>query len=252
MAGRLSELQMCSLVKAYKEYECLWKVTNENYKNREVRDKAYREICEKLNIPRVNVSDIPQKIKNLRTSYCTEQRKVEASIKAGGKVYKPKQAWFSIAHEILGNDSKSQLDCEQNDEIEIEPETNVTKTNEVETQKKIAKLDEIATKITPQTIPKKRNEPQTKYEEDEFDVYGKYIAISLRTMPKEMSIIARMELQKIMADIQLRALRPRKMVEIPVTCVPSTSKMAEDPLDDPLDNMEEDISLTLKVEEEED
>ena len=109
MSERLSESQVFDLVKIYREYECLWDVLNENYKNRQVRDNAYKEILEKLNIPRLKVTDIPQKIKNLRTSYYTELKKIENSVRAGGKVYRPKVAWFSIADEMLRNVSSSQL-----------------------------------------------------------------------------------------------------------------------------------------------
>lgn len=136
---------------------------------------------------------------------------------------------------------------------ESEPEITITKTNTDETPKTIANLEKIATKIT----PRPRNEPQTKkYKEDEFDVYGQYIAMSLRSMPREMSIIARMELQKTMADIQLRALRQRKRVEKPERYGASTSKMGDDPLKDPLyetGEMEQEFTYTnVKIEEDED
>ncbi|KAJ8710497.1 hypothetical protein PYW08_009012 [Mythimna loreyi] len=237
---------MCKLVKAYKDHDCLWDVTNEDYKNKEVRENAYYEICTKLNIPGLTVTDIPQKIKNFRTSYGTELRKIENSIRAGGKVYEPKLAWFSIAQEIFSNDSTSQLDGDQNVDAESELESNDTKTNEGNTQ------TTINTKISPQTTPE-NSEPQKRYEEDEFDVYGKYIAMCLRAMPTETSIVARMELQQTLANIQLKALKPRKSVEMPDQSGPSTSKMVEDPLHDPLDNIMVDVSLTqVKVEVDDD
>ncbi|CAG4930044.1 unnamed protein product [Colias eurytheme] len=43
--------------------------------------------------------------------------------------------------------------------------------------------------------------------EDEFDIFGKYLATTLRSLPSELGIIAKIDIQKALSDIQLRALR---------------------------------------------
>lgn len=42
---------------------------------------------------------------------------------------------------------------------------------------------------------------------DELESFGKYIAASLRSMPKEFSIIAKTELQNTLSDVELRIMR---------------------------------------------
>lgn len=104
MAERFTELQMFKLVEIYQEYPCLWNVTNELYKNRQARESAYKEIWEKLNIPGLTIKDIPKKIKNMRSSYYQEIKRIEKSTKSGcgpDSIYQPKVAWFTTADGFL-------------------------------------------------------------------------------------------------------------------------------------------------------
>uniref|UniRef100_A0A2A4J4R7 MADF domain-containing protein n=1 Tax=Heliothis virescens TaxID=7102 RepID=A0A2A4J4R7_HELVI len=224
MMERFTEAQMYQLVNIYKQYDCLWDVSNELYKNRTARDNAYREILKQLNIPELKVRHVPQKIKNLRTSYYQEIRKIEASMKDGVATYKPKVSWFPIADEILRTIPNNR----ERSETGSEPETS-SKRFKKSTETKLLTLDQAA-KTVPQTTY--YYEPQTKNMDDEFDSFGKYIASSLRAMSQEMSIIAKMELQKTMAGIQLQAIR-RKSSAPQVDCAPSTSgEQLLDPLEE--------------------
>ena len=54
------------LIQLYRDNECLWQVTNPNYKNRYVRDKAIRDIAQKLHL---TSQDVKRRIINLRTTY---------------------------------------------------------------------------------------------------------------------------------------------------------------------------------------
>lgn len=104
MAERFSDSQMLKLVEIYRDYECLWNVTSALYKNHDARQSAYKQIAEKLNISGISDKDIPKKIKNLRSSYYQELKKIEKSTRSGSdrdSVYKPKVSWFSIADGFL-------------------------------------------------------------------------------------------------------------------------------------------------------
>ena len=56
--------------------ECLWNVKSENYRNRNVRDKALEEMVKQLNIPDLTQEDVKLKIKSIRSRYSSELAKV--------------------------------------------------------------------------------------------------------------------------------------------------------------------------------
>ncbi|KAJ8717066.1 hypothetical protein PYW08_005465 [Mythimna loreyi] len=201
MSVHFTEADMARLVEIYKDYDCLWDMKHEYYKDRDARQAAYNEIAEKLNIPNLNSKDIPNKIKNLRSSYYQEIKKVRRSVRLGGSIYHPKVSWFPTVDSILKPFrherefiSKRPLKGTENIDrfIKHEPKR---------VQREIKQINQVAERIT---TPNNTNKP-----EDEFDSFGKYIASSLRSMPQEFSIIAKTELQKAISNIQLKILRQK-------------------------------------------
>jgi len=88
----------------YRQYECLWNTSNDSYKNRDTRDKAYASMCAALCLPGLSVYDIKIKIKTIRTNYKSELNKVLKSEKSGAglnDVYVPRLFWFKKADEFL-------------------------------------------------------------------------------------------------------------------------------------------------------
>jgi len=63
--------------------ECLWNVKLENYRNRNIRDKALEEMVRELNIPNLTQEDVKLKIKSIRSRYSSELAKVLKSEKSG-------------------------------------------------------------------------------------------------------------------------------------------------------------------------
>jgi hypothetical protein len=49
--------------------ECLWNVKSENYRNRNIRDKALEEMAKELNIPDLTADDVELKNKAIRSRY---------------------------------------------------------------------------------------------------------------------------------------------------------------------------------------
>ncbi|XP_061379007.1 uncharacterized protein LOC116766476 isoform X3 [Danaus plexippus] len=70
-----------------------------------------------------------------------------------------------------------------------------------EVHEAIDKINKIAENVTKNTTSLLQNK------EDEFDIFGRYIASTLRTLPREFSIIAKTDIQKALSEIQLKALR---------------------------------------------
>lgn len=101
MVTRWSERDTLKLIHLYKSYEFLWDKDTELYKNIYARKQAYDAIVNEMQIPDLTAQDVRSKIKNLRTSYYQELRKI-ASCKANNKP--PKQVkWFLAFKSVMGN-----------------------------------------------------------------------------------------------------------------------------------------------------
>ncbi|KAJ8717683.1 hypothetical protein PYW07_005613 [Mythimna separata] len=194
MSVHFTEADMARLVELYKDYDCLWDMKHDFYKDRDARQAAYNEIAEKLNIPNLKSTDIPNKIKNLRSSYYQEIKKVRRSVRLGGSVYQPRVSWFSTLDSILKPFRHEREFISKRPLKGTENIDKFIKTENKKVQKEIKQMNQIAERIT---------SPNNK-SEDEFESFGKYIASSLRSMPPEFSIIAKTELQKAISNIQLK------------------------------------------------
>ncbi|XP_075973266.1 uncharacterized protein LOC142974685 [Anticarsia gemmatalis] len=107
----------------YRNQECLWNSRSPFYKNKKAREDAYHSILETFNDNQLDLKCIKTKIKNLRSVYHTELKKVKDSRNAGGDgpVYKPSLAWFEEMHSFLGAEVDSQsAESQENLTSEIE------------------------------------------------------------------------------------------------------------------------------------
>lgn len=65
-------------INKYRGYPCLWKIKSEEYKNRSLRDEAYRQIanfCKSRGFPEANREFVVRKIQSLRGSFRKEYKK---------------------------------------------------------------------------------------------------------------------------------------------------------------------------------
>lgn len=69
------------LIELYKKHECLWNHWHEAYKNKDKRNRAIEDICNKLQIPKF---EFGKKIHNLRNQFNTEMKKLEQRIEEAG------------------------------------------------------------------------------------------------------------------------------------------------------------------------
>ncbi|CAH1986653.1 unnamed protein product [Acanthoscelides obtectus] len=96
--------QMVKLVYLYKIHPCLWRRDLPEYKDKTARELALKSIVAQLNIPNFSYIDCKEKIKNVRSHYCQELKKVKNSMRNNSSaVYKPTLAWFHDLDSYLRN-----------------------------------------------------------------------------------------------------------------------------------------------------
>lgn len=104
MAFRWTDEMMMKFVNLYKHHECLWQTSNPKYKNKEARNTAVQNIVEEMAIPDFGLADCKNKIKNLRSHYCQELKKIQESKNIGAaedNVYQPTLVWFPTVDGFL-------------------------------------------------------------------------------------------------------------------------------------------------------
>lgn len=102
---RWGDEKTLNFITLYRNQECLWNVRSPFYKNKTSRKNAYQNLLKSLNNSKMDVKSIKTKIKNLRSTYHNELRKVKDSISFGtdGPVYEPRLSWFDEMHSFLGD-----------------------------------------------------------------------------------------------------------------------------------------------------
>lgn len=106
MAGnKWSEDITIKFVGEYVAHECLWNTKHSLYKNKLARLAAYRDIANNMNLPNVGEKEIIVKIKNIRSTYSQELKKIKESKTFGSGDYVPILKWFPILHSIRKEDN---------------------------------------------------------------------------------------------------------------------------------------------------
>jgi len=61
----------------YHDYECLWNMSSANYKNKHMHQRA---IMQAMGREEFGVTEVKQKIKNIRSTYNQEVQKIQKSV----------------------------------------------------------------------------------------------------------------------------------------------------------------------------
>ncbi|KAL4153005.1 hypothetical protein QTP88_000838 [Uroleucon formosanum] len=77
MTHKWNEDTTLKFVEEYRQHECLWNIHYNLYKNKQARDAAYTSIASVMNIPDFGIAEVKTKIKNLRSTYSQELKKIE-------------------------------------------------------------------------------------------------------------------------------------------------------------------------------
>ncbi|XP_069363848.1 uncharacterized protein [Maniola hyperantus] len=180
---KLTENQTLLFVSLYREHVCLWDITSEFYKHKGMRQSALQKICEGMQIEGFTVEDVKNKIKSMRSTYYLELDKIKKSSTSGasGDVYQPKIKWFAEFNSFIRNSA---------------PEPRKKKSRLTELSAIVKNMKEI-----------KNDFSNSEREEDEFDIFGKYIATQLRKLSTEQAILGQEEIQKVVTKCRLNDLR---------------------------------------------
>ncbi|XP_054087627.1 uncharacterized protein LOC114804269 [Zeugodacus cucurbitae] len=86
------QAEIFDLLSMYRESECLWNCLNPEYKDVKLKQNAWKEIATFFGR---NVEEVKKKIKNLRTSYVIEKKKVDSKkTNSGGSLYEPSLFYY--------------------------------------------------------------------------------------------------------------------------------------------------------------
>ncbi|CAH0589262.1 unnamed protein product [Chrysodeixis includens] len=240
---RWSEAVTLEFVKIYIKHECLWNPAHPGYKLRYQREKAYSEIStEFMTTKSLTVPEVKMKIKNLRTTYAQQVHKILQK-SSPDSIYEPSLVWFhemdrclkhisSNRHstsynpqESLEIDSSCQIWVDQESESanldETNPDPLVPQTDDEydslkpDEQISKVKLERQSSPVYYKKIKKKKLKhrlPIRNYssdsvsdcsKDDEFDIYGKYIASQLRKMDLHKALRLQLEIQNLVSEARI-------------------------------------------------
>ncbi|RLU24305.1 hypothetical protein DMN91_002393 [Ooceraea biroi] len=164
----LKEL-ITDFINMYKCYPCLWKIKSDEYKNRNLRDEAYKtliEFCKMRGFPDANRDFIVKKIQSLRGSFRKETKKIQESQHSGRgteETYVSSLWYYDLLlftkDQELSADSVSNIDTQEdiqdarNEENKEEEESEI---EESSTSRQNAQKNDIGTVVQPAVKPKKR------------------------------------------------------------------------------------------------
>nr|CAI5849122.1 unnamed protein product [Callosobruchus analis] len=77
MSFRWSEETTLKFVEKYLEHECLWNIKSTHYKNKIMKESAYLDLENSMNLSGFGVKEIKMKIKNIRSTYSQELKKIK-------------------------------------------------------------------------------------------------------------------------------------------------------------------------------
>ncbi|XP_011558623.3 uncharacterized protein LOC105389229 [Plutella xylostella] len=107
-------------IQQYKMYPCLWNFQSMDSKSVRKRYKACVAIAQSMNLQDFGIEDVKTKIKNLRSTYLQEIKKINKSIKNGGPAYVPKIPWIQDFKEVYMTKSGKKITSEENFEEDFE------------------------------------------------------------------------------------------------------------------------------------
>ncbi|CAB3237620.1 unnamed protein product [Arctia plantaginis] len=93
-------------VQEYIKHECLYNCKAPRYKIKGARDTALVRISEAMNIPGFGSKEVYTKIRNLKSTYAQEAKKIKQSTKSGAgtdDVYIPQIKWFKLLDDALND-----------------------------------------------------------------------------------------------------------------------------------------------------
>lgn len=104
MAEKWNAQTTIKFIEEFKSHECLWNAKHSSYKNKHMREAAYQKIVVEMAIDGFNVAEVKNKMRNLKSTYYQEKKKIEKSKSSGSSgdnVYVPNIKWFTEMNALL-------------------------------------------------------------------------------------------------------------------------------------------------------
>ncbi|XP_012547131.1 uncharacterized protein LOC101740234 [Bombyx mori] len=208
MTFRWSEETSLKFVSKYVHHECLWNIKSPHYKNKQMKLSAYLDLENTMNIPGFGEKEIKLKIKNIRSTYSQELKKIKDSKSSGAgtdTIYIPSVKWFSLLDASLRNLTSTLTQSESN------LASNRSHTNDADTEENSPVVDTFRNPTPPPPPTKKRKIAQlssmvgqlkeiihsnnSTVEENEFEVFGKHVGLQLKSLPLLLALEAQEQIQ---------------------------------------------------------
>ncbi|XP_045506785.1 uncharacterized protein LOC123702963 [Colias croceus] len=222
-AGRWDSETTMKFIKELKSYECLWNPKTVLYKNKLARHAAYQKIVKKINISGFGVPEAIKKMQSLRSTYYQEKTKIQNSMRSGlgrDAIYIPNMNWYKEMDSLLSDINESRISLE-NDKDDKES-TSSEQDNIVPSSLEIQYISIPKKEPSESTQPPVTNESrQKKFHssgehkylqeavnrdlpiEDRFDIFAKSVAVQLRELSLERSMVAQTRIQNILSELAI-------------------------------------------------
>nr|KAF7435004.1 hypothetical protein H0235_003195 [Vespula pensylvanica] len=179
-------------IQLYRSYECLWNVSSEDYGSKLSRNAAFDMISRKMQIPGFGPREVARKIKNLKSAYQQEVKKIEKSEEKPGTI---RQTFYSDNQgRNVTNLKKNLSTYESSSEIESSSASKRKGSSVVDVF-----LDE--------RRKRRRKKEDNAIKVDEYKSFGKYVAASLGRMPFEYAVSAETEIHSVIIKYKVYAMR---------------------------------------------
>ncbi|XP_034174686.2 uncharacterized protein LOC117601680 [Osmia lignaria lignaria] len=200
--------QMMTFIHLYESHPCLWKSDLSDYKNRDKRQSALENIVAEMNIPNFTLVECKNKIKNLRSHYCQELKKIKNSMKSGAgseEVYKPSLPWFaaldSFLQPLVTQKTVSNLEQQSTShESTVYAQPTFTGHSSSRNTKRKRDGDETGEKFLSSALHRletiSANAIATS-KKTEFDIFGQSVAAQLNNMTLEDALQLQLEIQQL-------------------------------------------------------
>eukprot|EP00102_Acyrthosiphon_pisum_P024560 XP_016661770.1 PREDICTED: uncharacterized protein LOC107884378 [Acyrthosiphon pisum] len=227
---RLDEKMTLRFVELYRDQRVLWDKAHDAYNWQTERLRAYRRISEAMSVEGLGVPEVARKIKNIRSTYLQELKKIKYSARwhhdkseeeDASSPYVPKVLWFSIVNSMIGGAAIKRL-------YSLPSTADVLTINYANESSRLANSNNYTTApfdyglsyANDSANPAKRpsssssvvDEPpfakRLMYDRQQksAELFSRYIATSLEALPPRLSVQAQKEVHDVLVKYKLLEL----------------------------------------------
>ncbi|CAH2247892.1 jg12249 [Pararge aegeria aegeria] len=237
---RFSEKETYQFVKTYFKQEHLWNTRHLAYKSNQRRLIAYRALIEEFSQStgiELSLTQLRMKIKNLKSTYLQELHKITHRAD-----YKPAMKWFAVWHkhiqsinsresleesnttddenpktwlsEGIDNDSVDPFESSPSNDylmaIKPEPKSKHDQSNSYNRSRSFENSASTDISVSDLNVTESNMNSAGIMRDDEFDIYGKYVASQLRSMDLQRALTLQLEIQNLVSGARLAELSDRR------------------------------------------